>query len=167
MSYVEIGWLVACAIVVHNIEEMLWLPAWTAKPDHWMTPLVPHEFGFAALVLSAFVIVLSAALSLDFHAHIMLPIFTGYAVAMVANALVPHLALSIKTRSYMPGTATGLFLVLPAGLAFVNVLLDNGQMNVLTIVAWGIGVGLGLLVSIPILFRVGASIHKFFKSHLA
>jgi hypothetical protein len=34
---------------------------------------------------------------------------------MAANAVVPHLAVTLALRRYMPGTATGLLLNLPLG----------------------------------------------------
>ena len=37
----------------------------------------------------------------------------GYVVGVLANAIYPHLALSISRRDYMPGTATAVALNLP------------------------------------------------------
>ncbi len=129
MSIIEMSWLVSAAIVLHNLEEALWLPEWTAKPEHWKTPMVASEFRFAAFCLSVFVLTLPLAMGLGLSADMSLSILCGYAIAMSVNAIVPHLALSIKTYSYMPGTGTGLFAVIPAGLIFVTAVVKGHQMS--------------------------------------
>lgn len=164
MSFAEFGWLFAFAVVLHNLEEMIWLPAWTKNVQHWAEPLVPFAFRFAALVLSAFAIGLALAISLEFHSNRYLALLVGYAVAMSVNAIAPHLIFTIKTGSYMPGTATGLLVVMPAGVALVKAVLDGHHMDGMAVLLWGAGVGLSLLGAVRILFKAGHSLEKFAAS---
>jgi hypothetical protein len=46
--------------------------------------------------------------------------------AVLANVLIPHLALTVALRSYMPGTATAVALNLPV-LSLLVVLSSSGK----------------------------------------
>lgn len=77
-------------------------------------PVEPGRFRLAALLIS----VLSsglAGLAIIRPEGPWLVILAGFGCVMIANALFPHAALSLACRSYMPGTATGLLLVVPSG----------------------------------------------------
>lgn len=39
--------------------------------------------------------------------------FIGFAGAMLINAIIPHVALSLRYKCYCPGTFSGLFLIIP------------------------------------------------------
>lgn len=40
------------AVLLHNVEEALWLPAWSSSAGRWHAPVSGPEFGFAVSVLS-------------------------------------------------------------------------------------------------------------------
>ncbi|MGB7317996.1 MAG: HXXEE domain-containing protein [Planktotalea sp.] len=158
----EMSWLISCAIVLHNLEEAIWLPAWSNEPKHWKKPLIAFEFRFATYTLSLVAIGLSIAITFGIYPKICIPILAGYSVAMIVNAIVPHLFLTLKTQSYMPGTATGLLMVLPTGVGFLGMLVGTHQMDISTILVWGMGIGLGLLTSLPALFWVARAFQESF-----
>lgn len=142
--------LLAIAVTVHNLEEWIWLPAFPYSGA--LRPPSPFAFRFAVAVVTLMFWVLALGIALGFPLEAGL---AGFAMAMIVNAAVPHLAASIWFRRYHPGTATGWLLVVPAGL------------NVLAAVNWseavrepsfllGAAAGLiGLAVSVPLLIGLG------------
>jgi hypothetical protein len=79
----------------------------------------------------------------------------GYMVAMLANALVPHIAVSAASRRYMPGLATAVALNLPALSSLVVLALREGYVSGLEAAAYSLAVSGFLLLSIPVLFKLG------------
>ncbi len=57
--------------------------------------------------------------------------FVGFAGALLVNALVPHLFLTIRCRKYCPGVLTGCFLILP----FHGIILHNAATTRLPLAA--------------------------------
>lgn len=82
-------------------------------------------------------------------------LFFGYMVAMLANVLIPHVAVSIAMRRYMPGVATGVLLSLPLLSLMVLLALREGYVSSWKAAAYSIGLSGLLLLSIPALFRLG------------
>ena len=64
----------------------------------------------------------------------------GCVVATLANAIYPHLTLSIARRSYMPGTATAVALNLPVLSFLVASALSERQVSGWKSVAYAAGV---------------------------
>jgi len=52
MSFPLLSWLFAVAITIHNLEEALWLPAWSQSAGRWHHPVGAREFRFAVGVLT-------------------------------------------------------------------------------------------------------------------
>jgi hypothetical protein len=112
-------------------------------------------FRFAAVVLTllAFVItVLSAVLGRQtFWGNLTF----GYMVAMLFNALVPHIAVSIAKRTLMPGVMTAAVLNLPI-LSWLTVLaLKQGYVARHEALVFSWAVPVLLLLMIPLLFQLG------------
>jgi hypothetical protein len=82
-------------------------------------------------------------------------VFAGYVVALLANAVVPHLALTVALREYVPGTATAWLLVVPAGGFYLWTAIRQGNVDASTLLWVGPLVALCLLASIPLLFLLG------------
>jgi hypothetical protein len=79
----------------------------------------------------------------------------GGVVATLANAVYPHMALSIATRGYMPGTATAVALNLPLLSLLVASALSERQVTGWKAVAYAAGVPALLLVCLVVLFKPG------------
>ena len=99
-------------LTVHNIEEALWMPDWRAKTMPRRSPQKEH-FIFAVLGITV-IGYLSAGLFAFYpdNQHLEYA-FVGFTGAMFINAVVPHLALTIRYRKYCPGVMTGCFLIIP------------------------------------------------------
>jgi hypothetical protein len=83
----------------------------------------------------------------------------GYMAAVLANVLIPHIALTVALRSYMPGVATAVLLNLPVLSLLMVLALMEGYVSGWKAVAFCIGVSGVLVASIPALFKFGKVLH--------
>jgi hypothetical protein len=146
------------AVLLHNAEEAIWLPRWSKTAGRWHPGVGHAECLFGGAVLSLLLIAI-AALATNFGPQsVAAYIFFGYVFAMVANALAPHLAVSIAMRRYMPGTASALLLNLPLGSLLLFAGVKEKWVTFGTL-AWAAPVvALVLLGSIPLLFSLGRAL---------
>lgn len=143
------------AVLLHNLEEAIWLPGWSPSDGGWHQPVTPVVFGFSVAVLSLLLMLLAWRSWLSGPQSISTYLYAGYVFAMVANAAVPHLVGTIWSGSYMPGTATAVVLNAPLG-GWLLVRLHASQQVSLRRMCWvGPLVAAGLLASIPFLFFIG------------
>jgi Protein of unknown function with HXXEE motif len=143
------------AVLLHNLEEAIWLPGWAQSGGGWHQPVTPAVFGFSAVVLSLLLVLLAWRSWRSGPQSISAYLYAGYVFAMIANAAVPHLVGTIWLGSYMPGTATAVLLNAPLG-AWLLVRLHTLQQVSLRRMCWvGPLVAAGLLASIPFLFFIG------------
>lgn len=141
---------------LHNMEEALWLPAWSqnvGKAFH--TPVEANEFRFAVLVVTIFGYLLTfAALVLGGSLPIIHYAYLGFVLAMMVNAVMPHLAATMLTRRYAPGTLTAILLNLPVGLYLVLVVHGKNQDYLLLFLGFAV-MGSLMLIGLRPLFRLG------------
>lgn len=143
--------LLALAVTAHNVEEMIWLPAFPHPPAlRWDVPA--RAFRFAAVVVALVFWAAALALAAGLPAE---PVVAGFALAMILNAFVPHLGLIVVLHRYHPGTATGLLLVVPAACAYLIAVDASNRMQDMVFLAWT-AAGLALLAaSVPLLLTLG------------
>ena len=96
-------------VIIHNFEESLSLSNWVSKYSKvWF---IPNQNAY--FIATNFVsLVICGAISwqiIDNQSLLPISILSGFTLAMVVNAFVPHLLQSLTTRTYMPGLATGIF----------------------------------------------------------
>lgn len=162
-SHPWIALLFALGVTAHNLEEAVFLPAWAR--DHLRLWFEPNSMIYWMLGSLVSVIVWLAALGVmiwpgDPNFRFAL---AGFALAMAVNAVFPHLALSIATRSYMPGVGTGLLLTLPLGGLVIGDLVSSGTLSLSALwpqplayaVALGIGAFGGLSLAHALVARFG------------
>lgn len=125
MSLGGLSLLFIGAVLLHNTEEALRLPRWSTRGLSWYPRLTRRPFVFAVCVLSLVLIACAAAAAWAGPDSVAAYLFVGYAFAMAANAVVPHLVGSLAARSLMPGTLSGLLLNLPLGVALVLQAIDQ------------------------------------------
>ncbi len=134
---------------LHNIEEALWLTSW--RNEHIPNRKTPDKkhFVFAAMGITLLGY-LTAGLYLLFPGNPWLEYaFIGFVGAMLINALIPHLLLTIIYRSFCPGVFTGCFLIMPFHIIFICNAVNESFSVIEVIVATCI-VGPLLLIFIPI-----------------
>lgn len=144
-------------LTLHNIEEALWFPDWRAKTLKNAKPQNKNHFIFAVIGVTILGY-LAAGLHLLYPDNKYLEYaFIGFVVAMLINAVVPHLVLTIAYRKYCPGVFTGCFLLMP----FHIIILLNALGEKVTIaeaVISALVIGLILLGSIQILMKAAKTI---------
>jgi len=74
---------------------------------------------------------------------------------VLANVPIPHVAVSVVTRRYMPGVATGEVLNIPALSLLVVLALREGYISRWEAVVYSVGVTSIGILSIPALFKLG------------
>lgn len=148
----EAAFLLALAATLHNVEEMIWLPGFP-HPHALRWDVSPRAFRFAATVITlAF---WAAALALASGALVVEPIVAGFALAVIVNAFLPHLALTLILRRYHPGTASGLLLVVPAALLYLTAVEAAQRIGDPAFLAWAAAGAAGLAAAVPLLLALG------------
>jgi Protein of unknown function with HXXEE motif len=155
MSFETLSWLFVAAVAVHNLEEAVWLPAWSKTAGRWHVAVGAGQFRFAVAVLTALAVAAAGLAGQQGKASAGAYLLCGYALAMVLNAAFPHVLASLAMRRYMPGTTTALLFNLPAGAALIGVALDESYIALPRFLLAGPAVVLAIVASIPFLFWLG------------
>ena len=160
MPLVAIAWLFTLGVLAHNFEEALYLPEWSASAGRWHGPVGASEFRFAIVVFSMSLVCIVMAASVARPGSVAAYLLSGCVLAMVLNALAPHLVATIATGRYMPGTATAILFNLPLGCLFLRRALSEDYVE-FRFFAWsGPAVALAIAASIPLLFAIGRKIRQ-------
>ncbi|MEW9573670.1 HXXEE domain-containing protein [Rhodanobacter sp. Si-c] len=157
MTLNTLAWLFTGRVLLHNLEEALWLPTWSMRAMRWYRPVrVPAPvFRFAAGALSLAFVVLTLSATMSQPGGVAAYLMAGYALAMLLNVLMPHALATVALRRYMPGTATALLLNLPLGLLYLQQALAEHAIEPRMFRWAGPLVVVGLLVAMPVLFALG------------
>ena len=115
MSFQRLQWLFPIAVTLHNGEEAIWMPGWTAShaaqlPVH---PPPAGELRFALLLLTVLAFAVTALSAKKGPGSLWAYLAFGYIVTMWMNVLVPHLPASVIFFSYTPGVVTAVLINLP------------------------------------------------------
>ena len=165
MSFETLAILFVVVIAIHNAEEAWLLPDWSAGAGKWHVPVGAFEFHFALCVLTFAAALAAAAAIIGGRESIGAYLVSGYALAMLINVLVPHLAATIALRTYAPGTATALLLNLPVTSALMLKAIGDGYVAPNTFAWAGPAVTLAVALSIPVLFRIGRNLRPHHLHH--
>jgi hypothetical protein len=106
MSFGILQWLFPVVVTLHNAEEALWLPGWSKRAVLWHNPVTPGVFRFAVAILTALAFAVTWLSAESGKQTVWTYLAFGYMAAVLANVLIPHIALTVALRSYMPGVAT-------------------------------------------------------------
>ena len=155
MSFQSLLWFFPVVVTLHHAEEAIWFPAWTQRVRRWPAPVSPGVFLFAVSVFTILAFAVTWLSARSGKQTVWTYLAFGYMVAVIANALVPHIALTLAMRRYMPGVVTGAFLNLPVLSLLVVLALREGYVSGFKAAAYSIGVAAVLLLSIPALFKLG------------
>jgi hypothetical protein len=118
-------------------------------------PVGPGEFRFAALVQALLAFLVTYLSYRMGQQTVSAYLATGYMAAMLANVFLPHIAASVAMRSYTPGLVTAVLLNLPVlFLLLRQALLEHYVSGWRATICW-ISVPICLLISIPVLFKMG------------
>jgi len=155
VRFASLQWLFPFVIILHNLEEALWLPGWANRTGFWRTPVSPRVFRFFVAALTALPLAVTWLSAKSGPQTLWTYLMFGYMAAVLANAVYPHLALSISRRSYMPGTATAVVLNLPVLSFLVATALSERQVSGWKAGAYAAGVPAVLLLSLVLALKPG------------
>jgi hypothetical protein len=154
MSLTTLGWLFTLGVLFHNLEEALYLPRWSHTVSSWYRPVDARSFRHAILLFSAIVFILTALSATAPDDSPSAYLMAGLCLAMLLNAIAPHLLLTLSQRRYMPGTATGFAFNVPLGAIYLHKSLLQNHIRAHTFFWAGPLVTLAFLLLIPLLFAV-------------
>jgi hypothetical protein len=120
ISYKLAAILFGVGVTLHNLEEALFLVSWSRTHlKLWFTPDPRIYWVVTSLVSVVIWIPIVGVCVWPENAHFQFAL-SGFALAMAVNAMLPHLVMSAATRSYSPGTGTGMLLNLPLGVWLIH-----------------------------------------------
>jgi len=146
MRFQKAQWLFPIAVTLHNAEEAIWMPAWTAGHAS-QVPI--HPPGAIEIRIALVVLTVAAFALTYFSAHKGPQSFWAYLlfgsiVAMLANVFVPHVPTTLMFRSYTPGVVTAVMINLPLMSYLAVRAVREGWVSGWKAVAFGAGVPLAL-----------------------
>lgn len=148
------------AFLLHNIEEGIWLPAWTERVKPFGRVTGAFEFRFALLAVTLLGTGVSV-LWILFPASVFLKYFYfGFLGTMCVNVFFPHLAATLLFRKYSPGLLSGLIFLLPVCILLSHKAIREG------IIRGGEWIGATAVLTLiqiaclPLLLRLGKRIQK-------
>lgn len=148
-------WLFPIAFTVHNVEEAIWLPAFSQHAGRFHPRVEPAEFLFALVPITLLGWLVTGAFALYGAQSWAGYLFFAFNMGMAVNVVFPHLAATVVLRRYCPGLATGMVLLLPSTV-YLLLLGYTGRYYSLPILLLLTPVLAALVVgSIPLLFRLG------------
>ena len=125
------GWLLAAAIVLHMLEEVIWLPPWSQTAGAWHPPVGRGEFGLSAAVVVLLAVLLAWASQAGGRESLGAYLLAAFSAVMFLNFFVPHAGAALQLRRYAPGLLTSAALVVPASLNFVQQAMAQGYVSAL------------------------------------
>jgi hypothetical protein len=155
LSFRDLLWLFPIVVTLHNAEEAIWLPGWSKRATLWHSPVTPGSFRFTVVVLTVVAFAVTGLSASSGKQTVWTYLAFGYMAAVLANVLIPHLALTVALRSYVPGVATAVALNLPVLSLLVVFAIREGYVSGWKATAYSVGVAGMLLASIQILFKIG------------
>lgn len=150
--------MLAVAITLHLVEEIVWLPAWSKRAGRWHVPVEKKEFSFACAVLLVLVYIMIFFSARGVPESLSVYLVAGLAVVMLANVIIPHLGATLQMRVYAPGLITSLVLNLPAAFFLIHKAFAD---NYISIERFAVAAGLSAIVAAifwPLLFVLGRRI---------
>jgi len=159
LSFRNLLWLFPIVVTLHNAEEAIWLPGWSKRAVLWHRPVTPGSFRFTAAVLTVMAIALTWLSAVSGKQTVWTYLVFGCMVIALANVLIPHVALTVVLRSYMPGVATAVTLNLPVLSLLVVLALREGYVSFWKAAVYSVGVAGLLIAAIPALFKMGRALN--------
>ena len=155
MNFQSLEWLFPIVVTLHNVEEAIWLPGWSKRTVLWHSPVTPGSFRFTVAVLTVLAFAVTGLSAISGKQTIWTYLAFGCMVVTLANVLIPHLALTVALRSYMPGVATAVALILPVLSLLVVLAIREGYVSGWKAAVYSVGVAGLLIAIIPALFKIG------------
>jgi hypothetical protein len=130
ISFDRLLWLVPVFLAIHNLEEAPFMEKWYKRlPIKLPVTITTRQFVIAVTFLTL------AGFGATYFAQEYLANQTGDLVVlgiqaiMLFNALVPHIATTIRFRMYSPGAITAVLITLPFSYYLFRRAFDENVLN--------------------------------------
>lgn len=150
------------AITLHNLEEAVWLPAWSSHASKFHKPVGKDEFYFAVIVITSLAYLSTFYYLFSPNSSLAKYILIGFMGSTIINAIFPHLLASIVLKRYAPGLLTGMLLNIPINSLIIYQFFKNNALTFRELFLSTLIVAGALLSLIPLLFKIGKFISKQF-----
>ncbi|MGX9705985.1 HXXEE domain-containing protein [Laceyella tengchongensis] len=155
LSFLYFQWLFPIVVTLHNLEEAIWLPAWSQTAGKWHAKVGKREFRFAVLVLTVLAYGLTYLSWSNGPESVWSYLNCGYILAMLLNVFLPHVAATIALRQPCPGVWTAVACNLPINLLLLYLAFHDQWITGKTFLIFAPFTVAGIALSIPLLFFVG------------
>ncbi|MCE5169863.1 HXXEE domain-containing protein [Paenibacillus profundus] len=145
------------AITIHNLEEAVWLIRQSLKATKvkMHAPVKQDQFLFGLFVVTALAYLITV-LYIFYPSNVILKYaYFGFLGSMIFNIIFPHLISTIIERCYSPGLLTGIGVIIPTNLLILKAGFDTNTITVTNFIVGTICVGVILLSTIPLYFKIG------------
>ena len=134
-------WLVPVFLTIHNMEEAPFMESWSKRlPIKLPLQITTRQFVIAVTVITIAGFILTY-LGVEYLAN-----QTGYLIVlgiqaiMLCNAVIPHIAMTIRFRMYSPGVVTAILLMIPFSFylfqrAFQEKILNWNQFWIMLVIS--------------------------------
>ncbi|MDA8125755.1 MAG: HXXEE domain-containing protein [Deltaproteobacteria bacterium] len=159
-------WLFPIVLTIHNIEEALWLPAFSKSAARYHKPVETFEFVFALIVITFLAVSITFWFSGSGKQSLACYLFFAFNLMMLINVFAPHLLATVALKKYCPGLLTGILLLVPT----TTYLLVYGYQKEYYLFPrfWVVTIPFAAVVvgAIPILFKVGKYVQNLLNPNI-
>ena len=157
MRLEKLLWMFPIALTLHNLEEAVWLPAWSQHAGFWEIPVGATEFRIAAGLLAILAYAVTYWSIRTGKEAVGTYVLAGFVFAMLLNVIY-HVAATLGLRQYAPGVVTAVLINLPVmWYLLLRVFREHWVTWPRALLAFA-AIPVAILLLIPVLFWVGRSI---------
>ncbi|PWA11847.1 HXXEE domain-containing protein [Pueribacillus theae] len=152
------------AFTIHNLEEGIWLTRQQSSEKSKMKmhkTVTQDEFLFGLFWVTSLAYLITALYIFYPDVGLFKYSYFGFVGAMILNILFPHLISTLIERYYSPGLFTGLIVIIPINSLIVKTAIELGTITISQFIISTLAVGVSLLLSIPISFKIGKQLITF------
>ena len=161
VTFKKLIWVLAISETIHNLEEALWLPAWSQSAGVWHPAVGAFEFRFAVTIVT--LIFYGVIYYFSTHENTPAHYLMGGALVMILfNVLVPHVLATVLLGRYAPGVASGILLNVPVCAYLLWRGLHEGIFTYRILVLGALGFAAVMIPLLPVSFALGRFVQGVF-----
>ena len=142
---------------LHNIEEGIWLPAWSSHAGKYHKEVSGNEFRFAVIVVTALGYLFTFQYFIFPHTFFSKYLYLAFILMMTINVIFPHLAATLILKRYAPGLITGVMLNAPIGIYILFQKISSTNELLYTLL-FTVILAVIFIFLIKVLFKIGNTI---------
>jgi len=154
ITFKKLIWVLAVSETIHNLEEALWLPAWSHAAGIWHPTVGAFEFRFAVAIVT----LIFYGVIYYFSTHENEParyMMGGALVIILIDVFVPHVLATVILGRYAPGVVSGVLLNVPVCAYLLRRGLNEGIFNSRMLLLGALGFAAVMIPLLPVSFALG------------